>query len=37
MLLVSKILEYDFEYERYFQNIRKTYSEISNIGLYWKI
>ena len=37
MLLVSKILEYNFEYERYFQNVRKTYSEISNIRLYWKI
>ena len=35
MLLVSKILEYNFE--RYFQNVRKTYSEISNIRLYWKI
>ena len=33
---VSKILEYDFEYERYFQNARKIYSEISNIWLYWK-
>ena len=37
MLLVSKILEYDFEYERYVQNVKKTYSEISNIWLYWKI
>ena len=37
MLLVPKILEYDFEYERHFQNVRKTYSEISNIWLYWKI
>ena len=34
MLLVSKILEYNFEYERYFQNVRKAYSEISNIRLY---
>ena len=31
MLLVSKILEYDFEYERYVQNVKKTFSEISNI------
>ena len=23
MLLVSKIVEYDFEYKRYFQNVRK--------------
>ena len=27
----------DFEYERYFQNVTKTYSEISNIRAYWKI
>ena len=33
MLLVSKILEYEFEYDRFFQNVRKTYSEISNIRL----
>ena len=26
----------DFEYERYFQNVRKSYSEISNIQVYWK-
>ena len=26
----------DFEYERYFQNVRKSYSEISNIRVYWK-
>ena len=41
MLLVSKILEYNFEYEIYFQNVRKAYkllySEISNIRLYWKM
>ena len=36
MLLVSKTVKYDFEFERYFQNVRKTYSEISNIQLYWK-
>ena len=34
MLLVSKILEYNFEYERYFKNVRKLIKLIQRYQIF---